>query len=257
MKYSPLAVSVADLAEDFQRLAGHPGSPSPRHCRVLSCVLLPWRRHVRRWPPYRSPSTREPAVAGRIGGIKAEHAQRPCALLRRRAQAARSVAAEINGVSPRNTTSESSAPRAMALARRQHHVGGVPGRLALNERRGVGRIRLTSPRRPPLGSGPITTAKRVASPGAPPPPWGGATSTCASSDWPATGCRTLGIRGACECPRRPRARWSGWIEQIHPNPCSRRSWQVAGVVIKRFGPSPTRFVTRRYARDSSSGRISC
>ena len=56
-----------------------------------------------------------------------------------------------------------------------------------------GRMRLTSSATA-LWSGPITTASAA------PAPCGAASSTCASSDWPATGCSTFGSEDRMRVP---------------------------------------------------------
>src|SRR6266852_1381773 len=69
-----------------------------------------------------------------------------------------------------------------------------------------GRRRLTSSATA-RWSGPITTASEA------PAPFGAASSTCASSDWPATGCRTFGI---ADCMRVPSPAASTIVRLVLP-----------------------------------------
>ena len=197
-----LAVGIADPVEDLQRLA----AVERHHAGIAQRDLaLRWRR-VGLFADRHQPVAldQQPAIAGRDRrrGNRARRAPRPFASgARSRAK----VSAEISGVSP-NTTSRSSAPRAMAVARRQHRMRGAEP-LALNESRGIGADAPRPRRRPPGGPA------RPPRPAPRPRPWARRPAHAPAATGRPPDAAPSAARTACACPRRPRAPPSGWIER--------------------------------------------
>src|SRR5258705_9934750 len=75
-----------------------------------------------------------------------------------------------------------------------------------------GRRRLTSSATA-RWSGPMTTASEA------PAPFGAASSTCVSSDWPATGCSTFGIEDCMRVPSPAASTMVRLVLPVIPNPC--------------------------------------
>src|SRR3984957_8805824 len=78
-------------------------------------------------------------------------------------------------------------------------------------------------------SGPITTANAA------PAPFGAAPSTCASSDWPATGCSTFGVEDRIRVPSPAASTMVRLVLPVIPDPyIAAVVADDAAAVIKRF-----------------------
>ena len=190
-----LAVGVADLFDDFERRA----AVERHHAGVAErdrALRRRWRRHVRGSPPA---GRLRPAAGHSRWDRRRESRARPAP--RRFASGARrrsNVSAEISGVSP-NTTSRSSAPRAMA-SRAASTACAVPRRSRWTKIAASGRTRLTSSATASW-SGPITTASAA------PAPSGRRQAHAPAAIGRRPDAAPSASRSACACPRRPRARW--------------------------------------------------
>ena len=197
-----LAVGIADLFDDLQR----PAAVERHHAGIAEFDLAFRRRRVgvlRGSPPAGRP--RPAAGHSRSGSAARKPSTASAAPFFSGARRRSKVAAEISGVSP-NTTSRSSAPRAMA-SRAASTACAVPRRSCWTKVAASGRRRLTSSATAAMvrsdhhgerGAGSLWARRRAHAPaatGRPPDaaPWAS--------------------RSACACPRRPRARSSGWIER--------------------------------------------
>ena len=142
-----LGVGVTDLFDDFQR----PAAIERHHAGVAKRDRAFRRRGVGVLADGDQTVAfdHEPAVAGGIGGAKAEHRQ-ACAFFQRRAQALECHSRDQRRIAEHNQQVIGAARN--RLARRQHRMRGAET-LALHERRSVGTQPPRLRRPPPRGSG--------------------------------------------------------------------------------------------------------
>jgi len=170
---------------------------------IFSMISAPCGHRTPSWPAllrlwHVPPASRRGLFADRHQAVAFDQQTAIAGWDRRRESRARASAAPFfNGVRRRsNVAAEISGGiaegdeqgrrhRGHGVAGRQHRMRGAEP-LALHECQASGRTRLASARNR-LVAGPMTTASAA------PAPFGAAPSTCASSDWPATGCRTFGM----------------------------------------------------------------
>ena len=183
-----LAVGIADLLDDLERAA----AVERHHAGIAEIDLALGGAGLGMLADRHQPIAldQQPAVAGGIGGAKAEHGERR-AVLQRRPQPRKCLGRNQRRVAERDQQIVGAAGD--RLARRQHRMRGAEP-LALDE----GQRHPAAPARPP--------ARHRRDPGRPPRrarrrvPCGAAASTCASSDSPATGCSTFGIAERMRVP---------------------------------------------------------
>ena len=180
-------VGVADPLQDLQRLA----AIERHHAGIAQRDRAFRRRGIRLLADIDQPSVldHQPAIAGGIGGAKAEHRDGG-PVPQRRAQPRKCFRRDQRGIAEHDQKIVGAMQD--GVAGRQHRMRGAEP-LALDE---GGRIGANAPGL--VGDGGMVGSdhhgeRRAGSSGAAP-------STCASSDCPATGCSTFGIEDCIRVP---------------------------------------------------------